>query len=113
MEDFEQYWYTNKRRILNSDRRYLEAKENFSMSSGADWLLFAIPVVTGIVFMENVEISSEILLWLATAGVVIVCFVLCVFIKSQISDAPDLVSIEETIRKEYEQKFLEGKLDDH
>lgn len=97
-KEFENYWNSNRQQILSNNEEYIRAKEHFKMSSGADWLLFGIPIVAGIVFMNNSLISSEILNWLASACITIICFAICVWIKGIItgSESPD--QIEEKIK---------------
>ena len=68
-KEFEKYWKANRESILQKDEEYQHAKENFKMSSGADMLLFGIPIVAGIVFMNNVHLGNELLNWVASAAI--------------------------------------------
>lgn len=81
-EEKEELWLKNKPRLLRENKEYQEALQAFKMKSGADWLLFAIPVAAGIVFINSVPITPEWLLWIATVGVAVVVFAICVFVKS-------------------------------
>lgn len=92
-KEFEQYWLANREQILSHNDEYNKAKSAYKMKSGYDWLLFAIPVVTGIVYMDYCPLKSEMLKWIASAIVTILTFVICVFIKSKISgdDSPEQV----------------------
>ena len=62
-EQFERLWYENKHRLLNNDREYREEVERYKMTSGADWLLFGIPAVVGIVSFEMITFESEMMRW--------------------------------------------------
>lgn len=91
--EFETYWQTHRNDILAHDEEYRRAKENFKITSGSDLMLFGIPVATGIVCMNYAGFANELLNWLASAVATIVCFALCVWIKSAItgSESPDEV----------------------
>lgn len=47
--------------ILEKNDEYRHAKENFKIHSGADLILFGIPVVAGIVSINNVPLQNELL----------------------------------------------------
>ena len=63
-QEFEDYWQQHRDEILRRSKDYNDAKENFKMHNGADLILFGLPIVAGVVFMNNVHIASEMLLWL-------------------------------------------------
>lgn len=79
-------------------------KENFKIHSGADLILFGIPVVAGIVSINNVPLQNELLKWIVSAVITIVCFALSVWVKSLITGtvSPDEVEqrLKETKRRE-------------
>lgn len=60
-KEFEEYWKANRESILSKDEEYRRAKDNFKMSNGSDMLLFGLPIVAGIVFMNNVHLGNELL----------------------------------------------------
>ena len=43
-QEFETFWKANRERILMSSDEYIKATSSYKLSSGADWLLFAIPI---------------------------------------------------------------------
>mgnify|MGYP007079211996 CR=1 FL=1 len=53
-KEFEEYWKANRESILSKDEEYRRAKDNFKMSNGSDMLLFGLPIVAGIVFMNKI-----------------------------------------------------------
>ena len=59
--EFETYWKENRMTILEKNDEYRHAKENFKIHSGADLILFGIPVVAGIVSINNVPLQNELL----------------------------------------------------
>ncbi|HCN54232.1 MAG TPA: hypothetical protein DIS88_10710 [Prevotella sp.] len=104
-QDFEQYWKENRDRILQNDEEYKRAKDNLKMTSGADWLLFAIPIVGAILFMDWVPIQKELLKWVTSAGVAILLFVVCVWIKSLSTENSNPEEIEEKIKQKAREHF--------
>ena len=98
---FEQYWQKNRQRLLNENQEYREAIEGYKMKSGADWLLFAIPVVAGIVSISYIPIEHELLRWIASIGITVVVFVLCVFVKSLTIPGRPLSEIEADVKRRY------------
>lgn len=97
-KEFDDYWKSNRKEILSHDEEYRRAKENFKMNSGADMLLFGIPIVAGIVFISNVSLGNELLNWIASAVVTIMCFAVCVWIKSLVTGSGSPDEVEEKIK---------------
>lgn len=105
--EFEKYWEANRERILNSNSEYKNARDRYKSMSGADYLLYAIPVVAGIVFMDYCKfIEQELLKWLAGAVVVIVCFIVCVWIKVLYSGNKSPLEIENKIKMQVRDQLL-------
>jgi hypothetical protein len=104
-KEFEQLWKKNKEQLLLSDQEYMKAKEEYKMKSGADWLLFAIPVVAGIVSMDYINIERELLKWLVSAGITIITFIICVWVKSLLTDTTSLSEIEERVKQRYRESI--------
>lgn len=102
--EFETYWKENRMTILEKNDEYRHAKENFKIHSGADLILFGIPVVAGIVSINNVPLQNELLKWIVSAVITIACFTLSVWVKSLITGtvSPDEVEqrLKETKRRE-------------
>ena len=102
--EFDTYWKENRMTILEKNDEYRHAKENFKIHSGADLILFGIPVVAGIVSINNVPLQNELLKWIVSAVITIVCFSLSVWVKSLITGtvSPDEVEqrLKETKRSE-------------
>ena len=110
-EVFENWWQANKQKVLDEDREYHEVVESYKMKSGADWLLFGIPVVTGIICVQNFPIQHEILRWVASIAITIVVFAICVFVKSLSHPHRPISDIEADVKKRCLEKFLRtGKL---
>ena len=105
-KEFEEYWAVNKHRLLQEDEEYHKATEAYKMTTGADWLLFGIPVVVGIVSMQYIPIHHEILRWCASIGITILVFTLCVYVKSLTNPHRAIEDIESDIKKRNYEQFV-------
>ena len=108
-KEFNDWWKENRRDILQADKYYKERENSYKIKSGADLLLFAIPVVAGIVFLESGLVKHEMLNWLASAAVVIVTFLVSAFIKSQMIPGDSLYDIEQRIRQQLHDEKVKPK----
>ena len=107
-KEFEEYWKANRESILSKDEEYRLAKDNFKMSNGSDMLLFGLPIVAGIVFMNNVHLGNELLNWIASAAVTIVCFAICAWIKSLITGSCSPDEVEARVKEKEKKKLAES-----
>ena len=99
MEDkFEMLWLEKRKAILMNNEEYRKVTEGYKMSSGADWLLFGMPIVAAIVVLDQSFFANEMLNWLLGAGVAAVMFVIAVAVKSFIIGARPVSEIEEEIK---------------
>ena len=110
---FENWWMANKQRVLSEDREYSDAIGTYKMTSGADWLLFGIPVVTGILCIEYVPIESEVLRWAVSFLAALLVSVACVYVKSLSNPHRPISDIEADVKKrcldEYRRTGVLGK----
>ncbi len=104
-EDFERYWLENRRELLAKNKEYREIEESYKMRTGFDWLLWALPVVVGILTFNVVRSESEVLKWLASAGAVIVVFLVCVWVKSAVSGHRPLDEVEKEVKAQAYEVF--------
>jgi ribosomal protein S18 acetylase RimI-like enzyme len=88
-EQFNKWWKDNRHRLLHEDKEYAERENSYKIKSGADLLLFAIPALAGIIFLESGLVKHEMLNWLCAAIVVIVTFLISAFIKSMRGSDPN------------------------
>lgn len=111
-DEFERLWAENRHRLLREDTEYRQLTDSYKISSGADLLLFGIPAVAGVVFMDQAYIGHELLKWLACAAVVIATFVLCVWIKSAISGSKPVAEVEKRVKERCYKRYCEhGNID--
>ncbi len=106
---FEEWWAANKLRMLNENQEYRDAVATYGMKSGADWLLFGIPVATGIVCIQGIPISNELLRWLVSFVITVVVFAICVYVKSLSNPHRPISEIEEDVKRDSYQRYLEEK----
>ena len=104
-QEFETYWKQHREEILMRDRDYTDAKDNFKISNGSDFILFGLPVVAGVVFMNNVKTGNELLTWVLSAAVTIVAYAVCVWIKSVATGTMSPDEVEQNIKKRLKDKM--------
>ena len=111
-KEFEQLWLENKTRLLNEDKEYRDAIATYGMTSGADWLLFGIPVATGIVCVECLPFQSEILKWVVSVVITVVVFAICVWVKSLSNPHRAIEDIEKDVKQRcFENYQKTGRID--
>lgn len=106
MEDFETYWRTHREQLLRANEEYRRVEESYKMKSGADWLLFGIPFFAGVLFMSACKLESELLKWLLSAGVTIVFFIVCVWLKGVLSGERSLSEIEDEVKAVAQERWM-------
>lgn len=107
--EFESYWQQHKNVILSRNRQYQQAREKYKMNSGADWILFAIPAVSGVIAMNNTRGDNELLRWIISAFVTFAVFVVCVWVKGLMSGKSSPDEIERRIKEEMKRKMVDEK----
>lgn len=104
-QEKQQAWMRERKRLLSENKEYQQTLDGYKMKSGADWILFAIPVVAGIVSFNYIPITNELLRWVATVGVTILVFAICVFIKSITIPGRTLEEIEREVKEQFFQQL--------
>ena len=99
IDRFKQYWLQNRKQLLKADNEYMKATGGYKMSSGADWLLFAIPVAVGIVLKDYLPVANEILNLLLCIVITVLCFIVCVWIKTLMIGRPDIAVLETKVKQ--------------
>lgn len=102
---FERYWQQNRQRLLQENPDYRAVVDGYKMRTGADWLLFAMPVVAALLVFDWSPFQRELLNWLLSAFVAIVSFALCVAVKSWLSGARPLSEIEAEVKEQARSEF--------
>lgn len=106
-KEFETYWKENRMTILDKNDEYRHAKENFKIHSPAHLILFGIPVVAGIVSINNVPLQNELLKWVVSAVITIICFALSVWVKSLITGTVSPDEVEQRLKEAKRHEMVE------
>ena len=104
-QEFKTWWNANRREILKKNQDYIERENSYKIKGIGDLIIFLIPIVAGVLFLDSGIVKHEMLNWAASAVVVIICFLICVFIKSRTIPGETLFDIEERLKKEYWEKM--------
>ena len=96
---FEAYWEANRKQLLEADEEYKKALDGYKLNSGADWLLFAFPVVVAIVVLDWSPFTGEFLNWAVGALAAVLTFVACVAFKTHMSGNRALSDIEADVKR--------------
>lgn len=104
-QDFEIYWRKNRQAILQNNAEYQEAAKRNKQISGADMLLIAIPAVAGIASFDYIPLGSELLKWVISALITIVCYVVCVYIKSATAIADTTYDVEKKVKQAEKERW--------
>ena len=106
MEDkFEMLWLEKRKAILMGNEEYRKATEGYKMSSGADWLLFGMPIVAAIIVLDQSFFANEMLNMLLVAVLAAVMFVIAIAVKSFIISARHVSEIEAEIKQRCKEQF--------
>ncbi len=108
-EKFEDYWLQHRNELLKKNAEYCKIKESYKMQSGFDWLLWALPLVAGIVTFNILPIMSEMFKWILSAVIVIAVFVICVWVKSATSGLRSLYDVEKEVKRQAYEKYKNDK----
>ena len=103
--EFETWWNANRQAVLKQNKDYIERENSYKMKGIGDLIIFAIPVIAGVLLLDSGIVKHEMLNWAASAVVVTICFLICVFIKSRTIPGETLFDIEERLKKEYWEKM--------
>lgn len=107
--DFEAWWQAHRRERLDADEEYKKTLESYKLKSGADWLLFAIPVVVAIVVLDWSPFKGEFLNWALGALAAVLAFVGCVAFKTHTSGTRSLSDIEADVKRKAQDEFEKRK----
>lgn len=73
----------------------------------AHLILFGIPVVAGIVSINNVPLQNELLKWVVSAVITIICFALSVWVKSLITGTVSPDEVEQRLKEAKRHEMVE------
>lgn len=99
-KEFEDYWKTHEAALLRVAPKVLrdERANNGKMNTAGDWLLFIIPIMAMVGFMNTDFIQKELLRFLVAMLIGIACFVFSVYIKPYVTGKRNIVDIDADIK---------------
>lgn len=105
-KEFETQWQANKGQLLKDNEEYQKAISEYRLTTGADWLLFAIPAVAGIVSIKYIPVNHELIRWGLSALIAVIIFVLCVYVKSLTISSRPLSEIEKEVKERFRKELM-------
>ncbi len=99
-KQFEAYWKANEQSLIAAAPSVLgeERKNNGKMNTAGDWLLFIIPLVAGIGFMNSNLIESEMVNLIVGLAIVVVCFGIAMMIRPYVTGKRSIADIDAEIK---------------
>lgn len=99
-KQFEAYWKANGQSLIEAAPPVLsdERKNNGKMNTAGDWLLFIIPLVAGIGFMNAKLIESEMVNLIVGLAIVVVCFGIAMMIRPYVTGKRSIADIDADIK---------------
>lgn len=106
-ERFEQLWDEQKYVYLQADEGWQRVKESYKMRTWSDYVLFAVPLVVGVLALDFVNVEREFLRWALCAVAVLVAFVVCTWLKTAFGGAESAVDVERRVKERCFRHFVE------
>ena len=99
-KEFEEYWKKHEQQFITRAPQVLqdERKNNGKMNTAGDWLLFAIPFIAGIGFMNTKLISNEMVNLIVGLVIVVICFALEMLIRPYVTGKRSIADIDQDIK---------------
>lgn len=99
-KEFEDYWKTHEAALMRVAPKVLreERANNGKMNTAGDWLLFIIPIMAMVGFMNTDFIKGELVRFLVAMLIGIACFVFAVYIKPYVTGKRNIVDIDADIK---------------
>lgn len=111
-QEFEDYWKSNRSQLVACAPRLLaDERRNFNkMNSAGDWILFIVPIVLMIGFMDYVFFANEMLNFIVGLVLGIAAIGLSIYVKPYVTGKRSLVDIDEDIKQHYYRIYKERGL---
>lgn len=99
-KEFEEYWKQHEQQLINVSPKVLqeERKNSGKMNTAGDWLLFVIPLIAGIGFMNTKLIANEMLNLICGMVIVVICFALEMLIRPYVTGKRSVAEIDQDIK---------------
>lgn len=99
-KEFEDYWKAHEQSLIEAAPPVLreEHKNNGKMNTAGDWLLFIIPLVAGVGFMNAKLIENEMVNLIIGLAIVVACFGIAMAIRPYITGKRSIADIDADIK---------------
>lgn len=99
-KEFETYWKAHEAALIAVAPRVLREERNNSnkMNTAGDWLVYIIPFMVMVGFQNTKLIGNEMLNFIISIVLGVLCFGLATFIKPYVTNKRNLVDIDADIK---------------
>lgn len=111
-KEFEDYWNSHRARLIRRCPASLkdERQNSSKMNTAGDWLLFIVPVVAMILFINHGFIKNEMINLVVTLVIGIIVYVLSDMLKPYVTGKRNVVDIDKDIKRHFYQIYKEKGL---
>ncbi len=111
-KEFEDYWNMHRARLIRRCPTSLkdERQNSSKMNTAGDWLLFIVPVVAMILFINHGFIKNEMINLVVTLVIGIIIYVLSDMLKPYVTGKRNVVDIDKDIKRHFYQIYKEKGL---
>lgn len=108
-KEFENYWKHHQQQLIQRAPQALrEERENTGkMNTAGDWILFALPVMAMVGFMNYGFFAKEMVNFLVSLVVGAVFFFLSMLLKPMVTGKRNVVDIDEDIKQHFYRIYKE------
>ncbi len=113
-KEFEDFWAAHRPTLIARAPQTLKSERENSakMNTAGDWLLFALPIIAMIWFLNSALIANELLNFVAAAAIGIVLQVPTMLLKPYVTGKRSVADIDKDIRQHfytiYKEKGIDG-----
>jgi hypothetical protein len=106
-KEFEDYWKRHQSELIQRAPQALkeERTNTGKMNTAGDWLLFAIPVIAMVGFMNYGFFAKEMLNFVVALVIGVVFFFLSMLLKPYVTGKRSVVDIDEDIKRHFYQIY--------
>ncbi|MGI6241988.1 MAG: hypothetical protein ACOYJK_00380 [Prevotella sp.] len=106
-KEFENYWKHHQSALIQRAPQALkeERTNTGKMNTAGDWILFAVPIVAMVAFMNYGFFAKEMVNFLVSLIIGVVCFILSMLLKPYVTGKRNVVDIDEDIKRYFYQIY--------
>lgn len=106
-KEFENYWKHHQQALIQRAPQALkkERENTGKMNTAGDWLLFVIPIIAMVCFMNYGLFAKEMVNFLVALVVGVIFFFLSMLLKPYVTGKRNVVDIDEDIKQHFYQIY--------